>query len=175
MEQFATFQSVSVFAELGAVLAGFGSLGSVLSARRGSDHPKLDALRLRNLVEGSAILALGGLLPMVLGQFNLTPHTVWRIASAFFLTGIFSAWLSGILRAQELKRCGIAIYFTIAAIMSGFLLIASLLLLINLCGFYPHLMTGFYFLALLLHTSVGFILFIRTFSSLFKRLSEEAS
>ena len=89
MEQLVSYQTITVYSQLGVALAGFGMVGSILSSRRGSDHPALDAYRLRVLVNGSGVLTLSGLLPLVLSNFSLPIPIVWRAASLIFFLSLF--------------------------------------------------------------------------------------
>ena len=168
MEQLVDFHTVTVYSELGVALAGFGMLGSVFSSRRGSDHPELDAFRLRNLVNGSAVLTFGGLFPLVLGNFLLSPPTVWRTASILLFICLFVVAFIGIRRLNELKRQG---FYTSGPARKAMFFLSFLGLILLSLNFFitnTHFLKGVYFSALTTHTAAGFLLFARVFSSLFK-------
>ena len=168
MEQLVDFQTVTVYSELGVALAGFGMLGSVFAARRGSDHPALDAFRLRSLVNGSAVLTFGGLLPLVLGNFPLPAPTVWRMASLFFFICLLVVVFFGMQGLRELKKQNV-LSNRASTVALLFLTISSLLILsLNLFVTNDHFLKGVYFSALTTHTFAGFLIFARVFSSLFK-------
>jgi len=168
MEQLVDFHTVTVYSELGVALAGFGMLGSVFTSRRGSDHPTLDAFRLRSLVNGSAVLTFGGLFPLVLGNFPLPAPTVWRMASLLFFICLFVVVFPGLRGLRELKQQNILSNRT-SRIALLFLTISSLLILsLNLFVTNDHFLKGIYFSALTTHAAAGFLIFARVFSSLFK-------
>lgn len=168
MELLIDFQSVTVFSELGVALAGFGMVGSVLSSRRGSAHPALDAFRLRTLVNGSAALTFGGLFPLVLGNFSLPLPTVWRSASLFFFICLFIVFLLGLRGTLDIKKKGY-LQSRVATITLFSMAVLSLLVMsLNFFITKDHLLKGVYLSSLTIHCAAGFILFARVFSSLFK-------
>ena len=173
MEQFVDFQTITVYSQLGVALAGFGMVGSVLSSRRGSDHPALDAYRLRVLVNGSGVLTLSGLLPFVLSNFSLPMPTIWRVASLIFFLILFVIMAVGLQGLIELKRdgnlAGRAATITISIIGISTLFI----LMFNIFYTDTRFLKGVYILALTIHTVAGFLLFTRVFASLFKTPPKE--
>lgn len=168
MEQLVSYQTITVYSQLGVALAGFGMVGSILSSRRGSDHPALDAYRLRVLVNGSGVLTLSGLLPLVLSNFLLPIPIVWRAASLIFFLSLFVVMTVSFRGMIELKREGNlasrAATITLSIIGTSTLLI----LLFNLFNTDTNFLKGGYLLALTTHTVAGFLLFTRVFASLFK-------
>jgi hypothetical protein len=168
MEQYLDYQTITVYSQLGVAMAGFGMVGSVLSSRRGSAHPTLDAFRLRVLVNGSGVLTLSGLLPLVLSNFSLPIPTVWRAASFIFSISLFVIMAVGFREVAEFSRDG-KLASRAATIMLSILEISTLLILVvNLFYTGAHFLKGAYILALTIHTVAGFIIFARVFSSLFK-------
>jgi hypothetical protein len=175
VEQLVDFQTVTVYSELGVALAGFGMVGSVLSSRRGSAHPALDAFRLRMLVNGSAALTFGGLFPFVLGNFSLPLPVVWKTASLFFFISLFVVLLLGLRGTLDLRRQG---YLQSRAATITLFSMATLSLTILSLNFFitnNHFLKGIYLSSLTIHSAAGFILFARVFSSLFKAPPNENS
>lgn len=173
MELLADFNTVTVYSELGVALAGFGMLGSIFKSKRGSDHPALDAFRLRSLVNGSAVLTLGGLFPFVLGKFPLPAPTIWRMASLFFFICLLIVIFLGVRGLRELKKQKVLSNSASRRALLVLTFSSLLILSLNLFVTNDHFLKGVYFSALTTHTAAGFLLFARVFSSLFKVHSME--
>ena len=64
-------------AEIGAALAGFGSLAGLIGRGSSSESPEVDAGRLRGMLERALAVVLLALLPMALAQFPISDDAVW--------------------------------------------------------------------------------------------------
>lgn len=89
-------------AEVAVAFVGFSSLVSILGRTRSRDDPRLDAIRMRGLIESSLLVVGGSLLPPILSLYPLSPQAVWRGAAfLFFAAGVTLSVLE-LLRARRL-------------------------------------------------------------------------
>jgi len=77
-----------ILAEIAVGFAGFASIVAVLGQRSTRDHPRLDAFRLRGLLECSLLVVAFSLVPYAISRFSAGDLTVWRLSSGlFFVAG----------------------------------------------------------------------------------------
>jgi hypothetical protein len=77
-----------ILAEIAVGFAGFASIVAVLGQRSTRDHPRLDAFRLRGLLECSLLVVAFSLIPYVASRFWAGDATAWRLSSGlFFVAG----------------------------------------------------------------------------------------
>ncbi len=85
-----------IVAEVAVAFAGFASIVAVLGQRATRDHPRLDAFRLRGLLECSLAVAAFSLLPYAIARSTGDEPLAWRLCAATFLVvGLLLIWSTG--------------------------------------------------------------------------------
>jgi len=85
-------------AEVAVAFVGFSSLVSILGRRTSRDDPRLDAIRMRGLIESSLLVVAFSLTPPILNQYKMSAPALWRISGFLF------AAAGGVLLLLELRR-----------------------------------------------------------------------
>jgi hypothetical protein len=85
-------------AEVAVAFVGFSSLVSILGRRGSTDDPRLDAIRMRGLIESSLLVVAFSLVPSILHHYEVSALARWRLSSALFATA------AGALSYLELRR-----------------------------------------------------------------------
>ena len=80
--------TLHVVAELAVAFAGFASLVSIIGNRRARDAPKVDAARIRSMLEASLLVAAFSLVPILSHEAGLSVSSSWRVSSAMFATAV---------------------------------------------------------------------------------------
>ena len=83
-----SFEVYLLIAPIAAAFAGFGSLASGLGQRRGSDHARVDAMRLESMLSASLSATLLALLPVTLAGLFLNDHLAVRVSAAVALIAL---------------------------------------------------------------------------------------
>jgi hypothetical protein len=73
-----------IVAEVAVAFAGFASVVAVLGQRSTRDHPRLDASRLRGLLECSLVVVAFSLFPYAATRFFADDAVAWRLSSGLF-------------------------------------------------------------------------------------------
>lgn len=138
-------------AEIAGVFVGFGALISV--TRRG-EIAASQLAQLRAVVTIGLIVVVAALVPVGLGRYGLTDHTLWLTSSLIFLALIWAVIILSIRRPEDRRltvtqartRPMLALFFWLLLEVptQGSLVLAVL-------GPYPDLEPAFYTTALILH------------------------
>jgi hypothetical protein len=72
-------------AQIAVAFAGFSALVTVLGSRAAGNDMRVDAFRLRSLVNISLLTAAFSLFPIIPHKLSFADETVWRISSVVFL------------------------------------------------------------------------------------------
>lgn len=160
-------------AEIAIAFAGFASIVSVLGRRRSSDDPRLDALRLRAMLESALTVVVFALAPFIPNAFGLSEAATWRFAAIAFLI-----W-NGIGLVIFRRRTRALAEQDITPPTRGYvalMLIVELLLQIPLLavalGLFPHVAAALYLVALLTALLQAGIFFMRVVGSLLVAAAE---
>ena len=73
-----------IIAEVAVAFAGFASIVAVLGQRSTRDHPRLDASRLRGLLECSLVVVAFSLFPYAATRFFANDPAAWRLSGGLF-------------------------------------------------------------------------------------------
>ena len=153
-------------AEVAVAFAGFASLVSFLGRRFGRDDPRIDAVRLRGMLEISLITVAFALFPFVPGKFGTSQIAVWQISSAAFALSSIASFPFTLLRARRLFRAGFRPSRFITGFVTVVVFLADTALLLNALRFFPEAAAAVYFAALYANLSVAGLLFYRVITSL---------
>jgi hypothetical protein len=159
-----------IVAELAIAFAGFASLATVIGRRHGGDRPEIDALRLRNMLEASLLVAALALFPLLPFYANVSSEGVWRSSSS--LLGVIVPFL-GLLHMRrlgsfrEVHRPSV-LYLVVQGLLLGS---ATVGLWCNAFGFLPDFQQGAYFWGLFALLIYSGILFVRLVQSLLDHAS----
>ena len=79
---------LGLLAEIAVAFTGFAALVSALGTAPSGADPRVDRLRLRNLVELGVIAVLMATLPLVLSRSALPGDSVWTVSSTVMLAAM---------------------------------------------------------------------------------------
>jgi hypothetical protein len=139
-------------AEIAVAFTGFASLVSVLASKSTTEHPVLQSVRFRGMVNMSLIVVAFSLFPFVPLHLGLSPALSWRISSAVFLLVGLTSTINGARHAAIARAAVGAIKggtVRVTILFSG-ITVALVLLGANTLGFTAAAAFGVYTTALLL-------------------------
>ncbi len=158
-------ETLLTLAEVSVAFAGFASLASLFGRSRRVDRTAVDAMRMMNMLTASLSATLFSLIPIVFVSLAVDEQLIWRYSGlvAFLLWGLATYFVRD--RAKRTKDT--EGFSRIASILNTlFSMLASILFLICITGFFQNLFAA-YFSALLAILTMSGILFFRLIESLF--------
>ena len=93
-----------VITQVAAAFAGFGSLASLLSRRRGADDSRIDAFRLWTMLQSSLSATMLGLLPATLAGLSVGEPWVFRGPAIAALAVMLTYVAIGIRRSVQIRH-----------------------------------------------------------------------
>ena len=159
-------------AEIAVAVAGFSGVVGVFGRQHSRGDPRVDATRLRSLVETGLISAGFCVTPSVFAEAGLDPSLAWRLASLLFAAGLSASTATSLLRFNRLA--GLNLYKR-DPVASGFYILAGIavaVLTANGLGAFGSLSPTVYVLCLVSPFGVAVLLFLRLLSSHFPTPSE---
>ena len=151
-----------LLAEIGAALAGFGSLAGLIGRRGSSESPEVDAGRLRGMLERALAVVLLALLPLALGQFPISDAAVWRSCGAMVFVASPGLNWSLIYRLRRLPNYAPETAYLLSSQVN--LALELSVLAAGFLGLVP--LASAYGLALLLQLSTAGGMFLRVIASI---------
>lgn len=152
-------------AEVAVAFAGFATLASLLGRRYSRDDPRLDALRLMNMLDSGLLVVAFSLFPHLPAYFGASEPAVWRLSSLAFLgAGVALAWRIQ-RRSRRTARTGLRTWNLFAAFNWLASSVAILALALNGLAVFPGALFALYLTALFLALFVSGAQFSRVIGS----------
>jgi hypothetical protein len=154
-------------AQLAIAFAGFSALVTVLGSRAARHDVRLDAFRLRSLVEISLLTAAFSLFPIIPHKLSFADETVWQISSVVFLLVRTAATFFAIRNLRNLAHAGTSLDYKIGRWTTWPLLLLSYAALLTVAsGLFPAANAALYFATLYMDLVQSGILFALVVSSI---------
>lgn len=159
------FDLLLTFAEIAATVAGFTGIVGVFGRQYSESDPRVDATRLRGMVENALLAVAFALIPLVMAQAGLEDAALWRLASGLLaLCWGALTWVSS-RRYLALARDGVYRFDPLGRTAYGFSCLAILLLAINSLGVFGGAAPTLYFLGLCSPVVISALLLLRMLGS----------
>jgi hypothetical protein len=153
--------------EIAVTLAGFSALVAILGGRRGRSEPRVDALRLRTMLEASLLVLAFSLFPLIPSKLGATPALSWRISAAAFLAVDLVETVFSLRRLRGLRTLATSGDRLSAVVVQVFAYSADALMFLVVLGVSAPFAAGFYFIALYANLVVAAVLFLAFAASTF--------
>jgi hypothetical protein len=98
-----------IVAEVAVGLAGFASIVAAIGQRNTSDDPRIDASRLRGLLECSLVVVAFSLLPYAFHRVLSTETAAWRVSSLLFAATATLLTVGMLRRRRNLSGLGVPV------------------------------------------------------------------
>ena len=154
-------------AEIAVAVAGFSGVVGVFGRQHSRGDPRVDATRLRSLVETGLLAAGLCVAPSIVTETGIDPSLAWRLASVLFAASLSASTATSLLRFNRLGRLNI---YKRDPVASGFYVLASIavaVLCANALGAFGSFSPTVYVLCLVSPFGVAILLFLRLLSSHF--------
>jgi hypothetical protein len=162
--------SLFILAEIAVAFAGFSSIVAALGQRSTRDHPRLDAFRLRGLLEVSLLVVAFSLVPYAVSSFSPDELIAWRLASGLFFA--VATWHAFALIARGRSLAGIRTPAGLRITIIALNLIPLALLVPAAGGIFGDRIPAIYLLCLLSYLLAGGIAFLRVMVSFIAAVPE---
>ena len=166
------FDFLFVVAQVAIAFAGFASIVVALLQVGSRDHPLLDSLRLRGLLNGSLTTVFFSLLPYICTRLIPDDEWAWRTSSATFFVVLSVEFFVNLPAVRRAFRAGIRppVIVRWGVPFVGFAPIP--LLLANALGAFEQRTAAVYEVCLLLSLCFAGSAFVRTVGSMIARVAE---
>ena len=158
LEQSELFQT---FAEISATVAGFTGIVGVFGRQYSRSDPRVDAVRLRGMVENALLAVAFALVPVALDHAEFAAARVWVLSSL----GLALAWgaltVTSLGRYRELAALGVYRFDRVAYTAYAFAGITILALVLNALGLFAGATPMVYFAGVVSPTLISAVLLLR--------------
>lgn len=154
-------------AEIGATIAGFSSLATLLGR-----SVSLDAYRFEGMLINSLLVIAFALLPFLIDALFPTNEYLWRVASGILLLSFGSRGFLVTYRTLGYKKAGATIGKPFY-IMTALLVIVCIALTLSVLDLFPNLTAGLYLIGLFGVLANACVLFLLVFLTVIHQMREE--
>jgi hypothetical protein len=153
-------------AQIAIAFAGFSALVTVLGSRAAGNDVRIDAFRLRGLVEIALMVGAFSLFPIIPHKLSFADETVWRISSIVFLLVRTAGMYFAVRKLRTIAHLGTSLDYKVGRWTIWPLLLLSYAALLTVAsGLFPSANSALYFATLYMDLVQSGILFALVVSS----------